>query len=96
MFFDENGIPARHGDAGFHRQRHGKSQEREQGAQLLGSVRCVASRAKPLVLRRPWPDAMFNDDGKFDAESLATLLRSFADLKLLDFRFHARSVETLH
>ena len=27
---------------------------------------------------------MFNDDGKFDAQSLATLKRSFADLKLLD------------
>jgi NitT/TauT family transport system substrate-binding protein len=28
---------------------------------------------------------MFSTDGKFDAESLATLKRSFADLKLLDF-----------
>jgi hypothetical protein len=28
---------------------------------------------------------MFNDDGKFDAESIATLKRSYADLKLLDF-----------
>ena len=27
---------------------------------------------------------MFSTDGKFDAESLATLKRSFADLKLLD------------
>jgi NitT/TauT family transport system substrate-binding protein len=29
--------------------------------------------------------AMFSTDGKFDAESLATLKQSFADLKLLDF-----------
>jgi len=29
---------------------------------------------------------MFNDDGKFDAQSLATLERSFSDLKLLDFK----------
>jgi ABC-type nitrate/sulfonate/bicarbonate transport system substrate-binding protein len=29
--------------------------------------------------------SMFNDNGKFDAESIATLKRSFADLKLLDF-----------
>ncbi len=28
---------------------------------------------------------MFNDDGKFDAQSLATLKRSFAALKLLDY-----------
>jgi NitT/TauT family transport system substrate-binding protein len=28
---------------------------------------------------------MFNEDGKFDAESIATLKRSFTDLKLLDF-----------
>jgi ABC-type nitrate/sulfonate/bicarbonate transport system substrate-binding protein len=38
-------------------------------------------QAKEYDLTMP----MFNDDGKFEKESLDTLKRSFADLKLLDF-----------
>ena len=39
--FDGNGMQARPGDAGFHRQRHSECQEREQRAQFVrvGQVR---------------------------------------------------------
>ena len=35
VFLDWNVMQARPGDAGFHRQRHGESQEREQCAQFV-------------------------------------------------------------
>ncbi len=46
---------------------------------VTGYDETVQAREYDLVM------SMFNDDGKFDAESIATLKRSFADLKLLDF-----------
>ena len=35
MFFDGNGMQARHGDAGLDGERHGESHEREQGGELV-------------------------------------------------------------
>jgi hypothetical protein len=54
MFFDGNGMQTRPGDAGFHRQRYGKRAKSASNVHSLsGLVRCVASSAKPLVLRFP-------------------------------------------
>jgi len=52
VFLDGNGMQARHGDAGFHRQRHGESQEREQGAQFVrvGEVRGLQREAFGLEI----------------------------------------------
>ena len=46
---------------------------------MTGFSPIVQAREYDLTIK------MFSADGKFDAESLATLKRSFADLKLLDF-----------
>jgi len=48
-------------------------------AEMTGFSRNVQAKEYDLTL------PMYSNDGKFDAESLANLKRSFADLKLLDF-----------
>src|SRR5712691_5862378 len=52
MFLDGNGMQARHGDAGFDGERHGESQEREQGAQFVrvGEVRGLQGEAFGLEI----------------------------------------------
>jgi hypothetical protein len=52
VFLDGNGMQARHGDTGFHRQRHGEGHEREQGAQFVrvGEVRGLQSEALGLEI----------------------------------------------
>src|ERR1035437_4744453 len=53
MVFDRNGMQARHGDAGFDGGATAKASSASKVQSLSGSVRCVASSAKPLVLRLP-------------------------------------------
>jgi NitT/TauT family transport system substrate-binding protein len=58
--------------------RHNKAETVRIGSAMTGFTPTVQGKEYDLTI------SMFNDDGKFDAESLATLKRSFADLKLLD------------
>jgi NitT/TauT family transport system substrate-binding protein len=59
--------------------RHNKAETVRIASAMTGFSPTVEAREYDLTIK------MFNADGKFDAESLATLKRSFADLKLLDF-----------
>ena len=47
-------------------------------AQMTGMPLAIQEREYDITI------PMFNTDGRFDADTLATLKRSFADLKLLD------------
>jgi NitT/TauT family transport system substrate-binding protein len=58
--------------------RHNKDETVRIATGMTGFSPSVQGREYDLTMK------MFSDDGKFDAESLATLKRSFADLKLLD------------
>ncbi len=58
--------------------RHHKDEAVTMTSELTHFSRAVESEEYDLTM------GMFSKDGKFDAESLATLKRSFADLKLLD------------
>jgi hypothetical protein len=58
--------------------RHNKAEAVKMTSELTGFSQAV--QAKEYDLTMP----MFTKDGKFDAESLATLKRSFTDLKILE------------
>lgn len=58
--------------------RHNKAETIKMTAGLTGFSEAVQSKEYDLTM------PMFSKDGKFDAESLATLQRNFADLKILE------------
>jgi ABC-type nitrate/sulfonate/bicarbonate transport system substrate-binding protein len=59
--------------------RQNKAETVKLASEMTGFSPAVQAREYDLTI------SMYSNDGKFDAESLATLKRSFADLKLLDF-----------